>query len=96
MKRLEIIANQSVKNELMESLEAALPKIEYTLLPTVQGKGRSKKKQGTRVWPETNFLLISYISDLDLETARKVLASVKTQYAAEGIFACASEAEPLI
>ncbi len=61
MKRLEVIANQSVKEELIAALETALPGIQYTVLPMVHGKGGHKEKLGTRTWPETNFLIISYI-----------------------------------
>jgi hypothetical protein len=32
-------------------------------MPLVHGKGRRKRKLGTRTWPETNFLVISYLDD---------------------------------
>jgi hypothetical protein len=96
MKRLEIIANQSVRADIIDGLETALPDIEYTLMPTVHGKGLSKRKLGTRTWPETNFLFVSYISESSLEEARKVLGLIKAKYPTEGIFACALEAERVI
>ena len=92
MKRLELIANQSVKDELIEALENALPDIEYTLLPIVQGKGRRKRKEGTRTWPETNFLLISYMGEEDAVNAEAVIVKVRNLFPAEGICATLSAA----
>jgi nitrogen regulatory protein PII len=91
MKRLELIANQSVKDELLEALENALPDIEYTLLPIVQGKGRQKRKEGTRTWPETNFLLISYMGEEDAVKAAAAIVEVRKHFPDEGIFASSSE-----
>ena len=95
MKRLELIANQSVKEELLGALETAVPGLEYTLIPTVQGSGRSKKKLGTRTWPETNFLLVSYMGEAEAEGARGVVAAMLRRFPGEGIYAALSEAEPI-
>jgi hypothetical protein len=96
MKRLEVIANQSIKDELLDALENALPDIEYTLLPIVQGKGRRKRKEGTRTWPETNFLLISYMSDTEALEAKTVVAYIARRFPDEGIYAAISEAQPIV
>jgi hypothetical protein len=92
MKRLELIANQSVKDELIDALEAALPGLEYTFLPIVQGKGKRKRKQGTRTWPETNFLLLSYLSEEEAATASRTIVEIRGRFPDEGIFASLSEA----
>jgi hypothetical protein len=92
MKKLELIANQSVKDELIGALESALPDIEYTLLPIVQGKGRQKRKDGSRTWPETNFLLIGYMVEEDAAKASAAIVEVRKRFPAEGIFATLSEA----
>jgi hydrophobic/amphiphilic exporter-1 (mainly G- bacteria), HAE1 family len=96
MKRLEVIANQSVKDELLEALGSAVPELEYTLIPTVQGSGRSKKKFGTRTWPETNFLLVSYMGDAGALEAKAAVADVARRFPGEGIYAAISEAESII
>jgi hypothetical protein len=92
MKRFEVIANQSVKDEFMGELEAALPEIEYTLLPIVQGKGKKKRKDGSRTWPETNFLLVSYLDEESADKAAAVAQSIRSRFPAEGLFATLSEA----
>lgn len=93
MKRLEIIANQSVREELVEKLEARLPEIEYTLIPLVQGKGRRKRKEGTRTWPETNFYLLAYLGEEDFAAAAAAMGELRRRFPDEGIFAAVSEAE---
>jgi hypothetical protein len=92
MKRFEVIANQSLKDELIGSLEEAIPNIEYTLITTVQGKGMRKRKEGTRTWPETNFLLISYLNEENAAKATAVAAKVRSRFLAEGLFASLSDA----
>jgi hypothetical protein len=95
MKRLELIANQSIKDEIIEALENALPDIEYTLLPIVQGKGRRKRKDGSRTWPETNFLLISYMGEENAVKATEAIIKIRDRFPAEGICAALSEASPI-
>jgi hypothetical protein len=92
MKRLEVIANQSVKDEFIGELETALPDIEYTLLPIVQGKGKRKRKDGTRTWPETNFLLVSYLDEGSAAKATAIAQDIRSRFPAEGLFASLSEA----
>jgi hypothetical protein len=91
MKRLEIIANQSVHDELIDELERSLPEMEYTLLPLVHGKGRRKRKLGTRTWPETNFLLICYMDEVCAEKASAAVSSLARRFPDEGIFAAIAE-----
>jgi hypothetical protein len=95
MKRLEIIANQSVREEFELALEAAVPGIQYTLVPIVHGKGRRKRKLGTRTWPETNFLIFSYLPEAEAAKAAQAVLSVVERFPAEGICAGISEAETI-
>jgi hypothetical protein len=93
MKRLELIACEAVQTELIEGLEAAVKDIEYTLIPRIEGKGRKSRKDGTQVWPELNFMLVSYLGAECVEAARAAIADVSRRYPNEGIFAAVSEAE---
>jgi hypothetical protein len=95
MKRLEIIANQSVREELELALEAAVPGIQYTLVPIVHGKGGRKRKLGTRTWPETNVLIFSYLPEAEAAKAAQAVRSVVERFPAEGICAAISEAETI-
>lgn len=85
MKRLEIFANKSVQGEIIDGLENAITDFYYTFIPTVHGRGRKEYRMGTPVWPEENFLLISYISDPDGPVAVRAIEDVKKQFPGEGI-----------
>jgi len=85
MKRMEIMANRSVETEIIESLEEAVQDFYYTLLPQIQGKGKTKYRLGTSTWPEMNFSLISYLEDTDAIRARDAIRRVKEQFPGEGI-----------
>lgn len=85
MYRLEIIANKSVEEDITDALEEYIPDILYSVVPLVYGRGGSDRKLGTSTWPETNFLMISYVSDESLPTAKAVIKAVKDRFKGEGI-----------
>jgi nitrogen regulatory protein PII len=85
MKRVEIIANRSAQEEILDSLESAIPDFFYTLVPVVRGRGRQKRRMGTPTWPEENFLLIAYVKDEIEPTIREVIAGVKVRFPTDGI-----------
>jgi hypothetical protein len=85
MRRLEVIANQSIQVDLIEGLQAAVPRLQYTLITPVQGSGLRKKKVGDNVWPEVNFILISYMEDECIGPARASLQRLKERFPEEGI-----------
>ena len=85
MIRCEIIANQSVQEEITVLLEEKVPDIQYTIVPLVTGRGKNSYKLGNSTWPETNFLLISYIDDKDLSMVKAVVSAVKQKFTGEGI-----------
>ena len=85
MKRLELIANCSVENEIIEALEENIQDFYYTLLPQIHGKGKTKYRLGTTIWPETNFLLISYLNDDDAAMVKVAIKEVKERFPREGI-----------
>lgn len=85
MIRCEIIANQSVQEEITVLLEEKIPEIRYTTVPLVTGRGKESRKLGNTTWPETNFLLISYIEDENLAVVKGVIRAVKQKFSGEGI-----------
>jgi hypothetical protein len=92
MKRLEIFANQSVQEELVAALEAAVAGLRYTVVPDVHGRGGDDWKLGTTVWPEENFLLVCYLTDDTVSAATDAVRQVKVRYPKEGLKAYTSEA----
>ena len=92
--RIEIVSNQSVQDEIIELIEQEIPEIEYTLIPTVQGRGRSSKKLGDTTWPEQNFVLFAYVEKEVALKVKAIIAALKKKFPTEGItLFCTEEVE---
>ncbi len=85
MYRVEIISNKSVETDIVEALEEFVPNILYTQIPLAYGRGGDTRKMGTTTWPETNFVLISYISEEQLSGVKSVVEAIKKKFPSEGI-----------
>jgi hypothetical protein len=85
MKRVEIIANLSVEEDLMEAFSVAGIVKAYTKIPVVHGAGHSDPKMGDAVWPEENFILLVYCDDAEAGHIEAVVAEIKTKFRNEGI-----------
>ncbi len=85
MIRVEIIANQSVQEEMIEVLEEYIPGILYSIIPLVHGRGKAGYKLGTSSWPEINFVLFAYVRKEDASKAKAVIKAVKEKFPDEGI-----------
>ena len=85
MYRAEIIANQSVQDDIIEALEDNVPGILYTLIPLANGRGGADYKLGSSTWPETNFVLVSYVSDEEKPVVSAVIGEIKERFMSEGI-----------
>ncbi len=85
MYRAEIIANQSVQDDIIELIEEHIPSVLYTLIPLAHGRGKSGSKLGTSSWPETNFVLFAYIEKDDAPKLKAVIEAVKKRFPREGI-----------
>ncbi len=84
MKRIEIIANHSVEEDIMEALKGSGIKA-YTKIPVVHGTGNSSPKMGTSVWPEENMMLVIYTEEEKAARLKSLVASVKDKFPEEGI-----------
>lgn len=85
MIRSEIYANRSVEEDIVEAIERRLPKIGYSLIEDVKGRGRSGIRQGTAIWPELNIMYIIYGSESDAALIRAAVGEVKKAFPREGI-----------
>lgn len=85
MYRAEIIANQSVQEEIIDLLEEHIPNILYTIIPLVVGRGKDSYKLGSATWPETNFVLVSYIEDEQVNIVRSIIKAIKEKFNGEGV-----------
>lgn len=74
MKRIEIIANRSVEEDLFDIFNKKDIVSYYTKIPVVFGVGKSDPKMGNHIWPEENFMLIVYCEE---DEADKIIDGVK-------------------
>lgn len=85
MLRAEIISNQSVQDNIIELLEQELPELEYTIIPEVNGTGKTSQKLGDVVWPEMNFILFTYVTEENAKKIKAIFNAVKQKFPREGI-----------
>ena len=85
MLRIEIIANHSVEENVLEALKEHGVAKYYTLYPNVSGVGSSGPRMGDAVWPEQNFALVVWC---EKEEAKGIVAAaedVKKKFPDEGV-----------
>ncbi len=85
MKRLEIIANRSIEEDLHDLFKRRGIGNYYTKIPEVHGTGNSGPRRGDHVWPEENFILIIYCSEEEAEKILNAVAELKLTFEGEGI-----------
>ena len=85
MIRIEIIANHSVEENILEALAKEEAGKYYTKLPNVLGAGSSGPRMGDSVWPEENFALIIWCEEPEAKKIKRAVDQVKEQFPGEGI-----------
>jgi nitrogen regulatory protein PII len=85
MIRLEIIANNSILEDLLESLARKGLDSHYTIVPVVHGRGDSAQKRGDAIWPEENFIMIIWCDKDKADGIDAVIAATKKKFPDEGI-----------
>jgi hypothetical protein len=93
MKRIEIIANKSVQENILQSLETRIEEFAYTLIPVAHGRGKAGQRLGTAIWPEENCMIISYLTYEQAVVAKSLVEEVKARFPQEGIAMFFVEAE---
>ena len=85
MKRIEIIANRSIQDDMFDAFDRAGIVKHYTLIPQVMGVGKQGPRRGDHIWPEENFCLVIYCETAEAEDIKQVIVTLKTVFTAEGI-----------
>lgn len=85
MIRMEIIANNTVEQDILDAIKETDPGLCYSRLGPVHGHGRQAPRQGDAVWPEENFLLILYCSEENARIYTRALKGIKKRFPREGI-----------
>lgn len=85
MTRLEIIANNTVEEDIFDALNQIEENFSYSRLNAVHGRGHSDPRRGDAVWPEENFIFIIYTDDKTAEKFIKAVRNIKEHFTLEGI-----------
>ena len=85
MMRIEIIANHSVEENILEALAEEQVGTFYTKFPTVYGVGSSGPRMGDAIWPEENFALVIWCEEEEARGIVRAVAAVKERFPDEGI-----------
>ena len=85
MLRVEIIANHSVEENILEALAKEQAGKYYTKLPNIYGVGSSGPRMGDAVWPEENFSLVIWREEEEANAIRRAITSVKEKFPDEGV-----------
>jgi hypothetical protein len=85
MIRLEIVANHSVEENILEALSKEGVGKYYTRYPTIFGVGASGPRMGDAIWPEENFALVIWCEEEEARAIQRAVEDVKAHFPDEGI-----------
>ena len=85
MIRLEIMANNSVEENIQEAFKEEGVGKHYTKIPSAYGVGSSGPRMGDAIWPEENFVYIIWCKEDEALGIKEAIAKVKKQFPDEGI-----------
>ena len=85
MKRIEIIANNSVEEDILKELTLSVKNFMFTKINGVHGIGNTEPKMGNNIWPEENFILIIYCDNEEETNIRQVIEKLKKIHTIDGI-----------
>jgi hypothetical protein len=85
MIRIEIFANNSVEENILEALARNEVGKFYTKIPGILGVGSSGPRMGDAVWPEENFALVIWCEEDEARKIKQAIQAVKEKFPGEGI-----------
>jgi hypothetical protein len=85
MMRIEIIANHSVEENILEALKDEGAGKYYTKYPTIYGVGSAGPRMGDAIWPEENFALVIWCEEEEARGIARAVARIKERFPGEGI-----------
>ncbi|MDR3116082.1 MAG: hypothetical protein LBU25_11260 [Treponema sp.] len=85
MIRIEIVANHSVEDNIMEALKHEGVGKFYTKYPSVFGVGSRGPRMGDAIWPEENFALVIWCEEEEARGIERAVQAVKKSFPDEGI-----------
>ena len=95
MVRLEIVANHSVEENILDALKYEGVGKYYTKYPIIFGVGSAGPRMGDAIWPEENFALVIWCEEEEAKGIERAVAFVKKRFPDEGIKLFSLRAENL-
>ena len=85
MKRIEIIANRSIEEDMFDLFRRKGIVKHYTRIPEAYGVGSKGPRMGNHIWPESNFILVVYCDEQEAEVIKEAVSELKELFKDEGI-----------
>ncbi|MBI9105329.1 MAG: hypothetical protein JEZ04_01210 [Spirochaetales bacterium] len=85
MKRIDMVINRAVEEDMLEELSLLELDGHYTLTAPVHGVGRSGPRLGSSVWPEENSQIMMIIPAEQLPAVRSAFLKVKGNFPGMGM-----------
>jgi hypothetical protein len=85
MIRVEIIANHSIEENILEAFQEHGVGKYYTKYPNIIGVGSSGPRMGDAVWPEENFAIVVWCDEEEALGIEQAAAQVKEKFPDEGV-----------
>jgi len=85
MIRVEIIANRSVEENILNALKHENAGKYYTKSPGILGVGNSGPRMGDAIWPEENFVFVFWCEEAEALAIERAVIAVKEKFPNEGI-----------
>ena len=85
MVRIEVIANRSVEENIIDALKFENVGKYYTKYPAILGVGNSGPHMGDAIWPEENFIFVFWCEEEEAQSIERAVAFVKKKFPNEGI-----------
>jgi hypothetical protein len=85
MIRIEIIANHSVEENILEAFAREQVGKYYTKIPNIYGVGSAGPRMGDAIWPEEHFALVIWCEEEEARGIKQAVESVKEKFPGEGI-----------
>ena len=85
MLRVEVVANHSVEENILDALKEHGVGKYYTIYPNVLGVGNCGPRMGDAIWPELNFALVIWCEKEEAEGIAAAIEDVKKKFPDEGV-----------
>ncbi|MDC7232898.1 MAG: hypothetical protein PQJ58_06675 [Spirochaetales bacterium] len=85
MKRVEIMINQSITEDLIEGLQKQDLYHACTRWTPVYGLGNAGPREGSPVWPESNSVFLLFLEEEQLDALSPLIHDLKREFPEEGL-----------